>query len=82
MADGALSLTSSSAEVGAAEQAIAATYKGAPVTMSVFGNQVAQFLEAVEAEQVTLEAKSAEHPLVLRVAGQVATDYVVMPVRA
>lgn len=76
-----LTLKGSSADVGMADQTIAGKYKGDPVTLNVFGNQVAQFLDAVEGDEVKLEATSPDHPLVLRVAGQVATDYVVMPVR-
>lgn len=83
-ADG-LALTSVGFDLGQASERIAVTYSGAELTVFLNAQYVMDFLGAVEADDVELQLRDADSPVVLVPAGEDATSgeclYVIMPIR-
>ncbi len=62
---GAIGLASSSAEVGSADESVAATYEGEPLKVCINGNNVLDFLEAASGQSVSLALKDARTAMLL-----------------
>lgn len=62
---GNMTLASSSAEVGDADEQLAVEYAGAPLKVCVQGRHVLDFLQAASEQTVTIKAKDDRSPLLL-----------------
>jgi len=80
---GQVSLAASSPEMGAAEESVAAEYRGDPVEVGFNAQYLLEFLGVAGSDKVRLELKDAESQGVLRPDGESETEhrYVVMPMR-
>lgn len=63
--EGVLSLTSSSAEVGASEESLKIGYDGPPIRLAVKGDYLVDFLDAAIGSTVTIALEDATSPLLL-----------------
>ena len=60
-----LSVSSSSQEVGDAQETVAADYAGEPMRVTLSGQYLLDFLEVAEGQQVVLDLKDARSPLLV-----------------
>lgn len=80
---GLLQLSAHSADVGEAKDALGVEYAGDGLTIGFNANYLTDFFGVVGAEEITFEFKDDQSPVLLRPAGESATEfsYVVMPMR-
>jgi DNA polymerase-3 subunit beta len=83
VAPGQLTLTSSSVEVGSADEVVRIAYAGEPLRLCMNGAYVLDFLNVVESEVVALELKDEVSQAVMKPVGAEGYDYtyVIMPMR-
>jgi DNA polymerase III subunit beta len=85
VADGALSLASVGFDLGQASEELACGYHGGPLTVLLNAQYVMDFLAAVEVEEVELQLRDGDSPVVLIPSGgdDAAGEclYVIMPIR-
>lgn len=65
LVEGAIHLSSSSAEVGSADEAVPVIYNDAPLKVCVKGDFMLDFLEAAASQSVTISLKDGKSPMLL-----------------
>jgi DNA polymerase-3 subunit beta len=83
LAQGKLTLTATSTDLGEARETLAAEYDGPEVTIGFNGQYIQDFLAVAATDAIALQLKNADSQGVLRPVGDTRTDhrYVVMPMR-
>lgn len=85
LVDGALSLASVGFDLGQASEELPCGYRGEPLKVLLNAQYVMDFLTAVEVEEIELQLRDGDSPVVLVPAGEDAATgeclYVIMPIR-
>lgn len=78
---GSVEVSASGADVGTLSDKLAAEYGGPSLVTALNASYLTDFLDAVSAQLVTLEAETPEKPMLWRPVGDASCLYVLMPIR-